>query len=102
MLVVYNGVAKFRQAGKSAVFAMYPCSDGGTSPSQHLFPQWTAPCGASRAGAALDAHSERSSSPSWLAPLPFLLELPTAGADPGAVPIPAGQLASGLASARRW
>ena len=24
MLVVYNGVAKFRQAGKSAILAMYP------------------------------------------------------------------------------
>ena len=52
----------------------------------------------SRAGAARDAQSESSSSPSWLAPLPFLL-LPMAGADSGAVPIPAGQLASRRASA---
>jgi hypothetical protein len=29
MLVVYNGVAKFRQAGKSVVFAIYPCSARG-------------------------------------------------------------------------
>jgi hypothetical protein len=32
MLIVYNGVAKFRQAGKSAVFAMCSFLDSSFSP----------------------------------------------------------------------